>query len=357
MNTTDFCNSPATVSMAGKFERLFAPETSEAELASILLGMQDGLFDGADLTSLLLMLKNERQASLAAGSLDFLLEFGRQSIDCAGSGGSGLPHFNTSTAVAFTLSAGGISVSKFGNKAASGRSGSFDLLEYLGFPCFVRLEALSEVVPHTNLALLNARQFYPDLSRLASVRRSLGKPTVFNYLGPLLNPAEPAFRLMGVAQEAFIPAVADYLSSESKVKQAMIVRSAGGLDEIEASGLSRLVRIAGQQVSESAVDADGLLAALAGSQPLSISASAGAFSEQLLDVRSCAGILTGITSGDDTGSRYYRQVLLNSAAAFVVGGYCACLLDGCRLAQDLLASGAVAIQIDKCRRHYERISC
>jgi anthranilate phosphoribosyltransferase len=351
-------NPPATPATArtGLVERLFHPHTSESEIAAILLSLQPGAFSGEDL-SLMLELIMDDFLNLREGNAaerEFLLELGKESIDCAGTGGSGQAHFNTSTAVAFTLAAAGISVTKFGNKAAGGRSGSFDLLEFLGFPCNICLEALSEVVAQTNLALLFAQQFYPGLSRLAPIRRSIGVPTVLNYLGPLLNPALPSMRLMGIANQAVIAPVANHLISAGNLKSAMLVRGAGGLDEIEGTGISHFFFIEGSRVTEGAINACDLLERAGTPAHDSLPNLA---QNVVLDQKTNALLLLKISSGADQSSEYFRQVVLNTAAAMLVAGQCNSLVEGCRIAQNLLKTGLVAKYIDKCRRLYERISC
>src|SRR5262249_50858772 len=120
-------------------------------------------------------------------------------IDCCGTGGSGSGKFNTSTAVAFVLAAAGLKVIKFGNRSASGSSGSVDFLMKCGFPTSIKSDAVETIFERTNVLFLNARDVYPAVGSLAEIRKKIGKPSILNYIGPLLNPARPSFRILGVS--------------------------------------------------------------------------------------------------------------------------------------------------------------
>src|SRR3989338_7680855 len=112
-------------------------------------------------------------------------------IDICGTGGSGLPRINTSTISAFILAPSGINIAKHGNKAASGRFGSFDLLENMGID-------LSNNKAE-NLTFLYARDYHPVMKHFAEARKEIGTPTFFNLLGPLLNPAQTKKQIIGTA--------------------------------------------------------------------------------------------------------------------------------------------------------------
>ena len=279
-------------------------------------------------------------------------------LDCSGTGGSGLPHFNTSTAAAFVLAAGGLRVAKFGNRAATSLSGSFDLLTALGFPLGVEAERVPELLDDQGLVFLYAPSFYPVLARLSAVRRSLKEKTVFNFLGPLLNPVKPAFRVMGVPDPLMQAVIGRYLSSDNRTRRAFVVRSADGLDELQPDcdntvvdiegGESREFHLAGRlgdagapAPSPDAVP-DELLEALPEALPDAPPAGPEENSE----------ILKRIFSAADSSSVHYRSVCLNAAAGFVVAGISASIEDGAALASEIIASGAAERKLADLRRSY-----
>ncbi|QUW04149.1 hypothetical protein J8C06_13990 [Chloracidobacterium validum] len=159
-------------------------------------------------------------------------------LDCCGTGGSGRPHFNVSTTVAFVLAASGVRVVKFGNRAATSASGSFDLLERLGVPVEYPLARLPALLDATNLAFLYAPQCYPALKSVAAARWRFGRPTLFNYIGPLLHPLRPAWRLMGVSHGRMQAFAAQWLANDSQTCRALVVRGDRDGDELTPVGTS-----------------------------------------------------------------------------------------------------------------------
>lgn len=155
-------------------------------------------------------------------------------IDICGTGGSGLPRFNTSTIAGILLAHLGIPIIKHGNKAASGRFGSFDLLEELNVPIMPNQDRLEEALNVTNLAYLYARKTHPVVGKFAATRARIGVPTVFNVIGPLLNPYSPKEQFIGTAFAQFIELIFETAIAMGKDK-VTVVRSDDGLDDISAS--------------------------------------------------------------------------------------------------------------------------
>ena len=121
-------------------------------------------------------------------------------VDTCGTGGDGAETFNISTAVAFTAAALGVNVAKHGNRSASGKVGSADVLEGLGLNLKAPLASVVEAISTTGVTFLFAPAWHPALVNLAPLRRSLGVRTVFNLLGPLVNPLQPQAQVLGVAR-------------------------------------------------------------------------------------------------------------------------------------------------------------
>ena len=160
-------------------------------------------------------------------------------IDTCGTGGAGADSFNISTAVAFTAAACGAHVAKHGNRSASGRVGSADVLEALGLDLAAPLATVVEALPRTGVTFLFAPGWHPALVGMAPLRRTLGVRTVFNLLGPLVNPLTPEAQVLGVARPDLLDPMAEALRRLGQ-RRAVVVHGHGGLDEATLSGPSEL---------------------------------------------------------------------------------------------------------------------
>lgn len=156
-------------------------------------------------------------------------------VDTCGTGGDGADTFNISTAVAFTAAACGVDVAKHGNRSASGKVGSADVLEGLGLNLKAPLQTVVEAIPATGVTFLFAPAWHPALVNLAPLRRSLGVRTVFNLLGPLVNPLKPQAQVLGVARKDLLDPIAGALQRLG-LERAVVVHGAGGLDEASLAG-------------------------------------------------------------------------------------------------------------------------
>lgn len=264
-------------------------------------------------------------------------------LDCCGTGGSGLSHYNTSTSVAFVLASGGVPVVKFGNRAITSASGSFDFLEGLGIPHDVPLERLNELLAEAGIAFLFAPQCYPSLGRFNTLRKTLGIRTIFNYLGPLLNPVSPQYRLLGVSDPTMQALMADHLASDGNTQQALVVRGevpeGHRLDEFSCHGKTIAYEVKPNQVQQRLFNAEFL-----GESPFNQNES--------LSVKDNLAIFNRMLTGEDTTSYYFRMVCLNAGAGFLLAGKADSLPEGVQLAQTLLKDKAVADTVAQCRRIY-----
>ena len=156
-------------------------------------------------------------------------------VDTCGTGGDGADTFNISTAVAFTAAACGAVVAKHGNRSASGKVGSADVLEGLGLQLNAPASTVVDVLPETRVTFLFAPAWHPALVNLAPLRRSLGVRTVFNLLGPLVNPLRPNGQVLGVAKADLLDPMAEALQRLGQ-QRAVVVHGAGGLDEASLAG-------------------------------------------------------------------------------------------------------------------------
>src|SRR5262249_9342112 len=157
-------------------------------------------------------------------------------LDPCGTGGEGAGTRNTSTAAAIVVAACGVPVVKHGNRAASSRSGSSDVLSALGVASDPGPERLRRCLEDLNIAFLFAPRFHPGLKQVAAVRSQLPFRTLFNLIGPLCNPAGPGYQLIGTPDEARADLLADVLARLPHLGRAAVVAGSDGLDEVTLDG-------------------------------------------------------------------------------------------------------------------------
>jgi len=181
-----------------------------------------------------LRMRGETAADIAA-LVDVMLDFAVRidadgpALDTCGTGGDGAHTVNISTMAAILLASHGVRVVKHGNRAASSKCGSADVLEALGVRIDLTPEQTQSVFDATGLTFCFAPTFHPALRHAGPTRREIGIPTVFNFLGPLANPAQPAAQIVGVADATKAPLIADVLRLRGT--KAIVVRGTDGLDE------------------------------------------------------------------------------------------------------------------------------
>ena len=249
-------------------------------------------------------------------------------IDVCGTGGDGMATLNVSTAVAIVVAACGVPVAKHGNRAASSKSGAADVLAALGVDTGMSAAAAEHCLAAIGITFLHAARHHAAMARVAAVRRSLGRRTIFNLLGPLANPAGVERQLVGVFDAAWVRPVAEVLQ-QLGTTDAMVVHGSDGMDELTVTGPSRMAWLANDAITElEVVPADAGLpvhpaAALQGGDP-------GYNAAQLVK------LLHG-----EAGA-YRDIVVLNAAAALQVAGGADCLRDGAERAAAAIDQGAAA---------------
>ncbi|ONI45984.1 anthranilate phosphoribosyltransferase [Candidatus Epulonipiscioides gigas] len=162
-------------------------------------------------------------------------------IDIVGTGGDGANTFNISTTVAFVVAACGVPVAKHGNRSVSSKSGAADVLEALGADINI-VENADKMLQETNMAFMFAPLFHSSMRHVADVRKKMGVRTVFNLLGPLLNPAFAPLQLMGVYDKNLVEPLAQVLMNLG-VKRAIVVHGSDGLDEATLTGITHVCEI------------------------------------------------------------------------------------------------------------------
>ena len=161
-------------------------------------------------------------------------------VDTCGTGGDGSNTFNISTAVAFVCSSCGVNIAKHGNKSASGKVGSADVLLNLGINLNSSLEKVISSIEEIGITFLFAPIWHKSLTKLAPLRKALGIRTVFNQLGPLVNPLRPNAQVLGVASEDLLNPMASALSRMG-MDRAIVVHGYGGLDEASLEGDNKII--------------------------------------------------------------------------------------------------------------------
>ena len=174
-------------------------------------------------------------------------------VDTCGTGGDRSGSVNVSTMAAFVVAGAGARVAKHGNRAASSSCGSADVLERLGVRIELGPEAVARCIEEAGVGFCFAPAFHPSMRHAAVLRPQLGIPTVFNFLGPLTNPAGAAFQVVGVSDPAMAPRMAEVLRRLGTLR-ALVCHGSDGLDEITTTGPSTVWDVTPAGVSEWSID-------------------------------------------------------------------------------------------------------
>jgi anthranilate phosphoribosyltransferase len=251
---------------------------------------------------------------------------GEDYIDTCGTGGDGKNTFNVSTAAALIAAGGGAVVAKHGNRAASSRSGSADVLEALGARIDLTPQQVGDCIRRVGIGFLFAQSFHPAMRHAGPLRAQIGIPTVFNILGPLTNPAGARRQLLGVARAELLELVANALARLG-TRRALVVHGLEGLDEISIAGPTRVFSVRGDRVEQIQIRPSDFNLE---ERPLTDVAGG--------DPAHNADVIRRVFAGEPGPPRDF--MLLNSAAALLVAGRVADLSEGVKLAGATLDSGA-----------------
>ena len=312
------------------------------EAAAAMDAIMDGAATPAQIGSYLTALRMKRETvdeiAGSAGSMrrhvipvDVPLGRGQFLLDTCGTGGDGKQTFNISTTAAFVIAGAGLKVAKHGNRAASSRSGSADVLLALGGNLDLEAAQVAECIEEVGIGFLYAVKHHPAMRHAIGPRRELGQRTIFNLLGPLTNPAAATHQLMGVYDPALTGTLAEVLRALGS-RAAYVVHGADGLDELTTTGLNRVSALRDGQVTTFEFD------------PASIGLPRARLDDLLGGTpEENAAILRGIVNGRDRGPRR-DIVLLNAAAALSLesGDWAA----GLSAARQALDSGAARAALE-----------
>lgn len=251
--------------------------------------------------------------------------------DCVGTGGDGANTINISTTAAILAATCGLKMAKHGNRSVSSMSGSADLLEALGVNLMMSPQTASDCLAKANLCFLYAPAYHPGFKHAAPVRKAMGIRTMFNILGPLVNPAQPSVMLLGVYIPELIETIAKTLMLTG-VKRAWVVHGSG-LDEIALHGSTQLTEINnGQLISKQISPTDF------GLQSYPLEAIKGGTPKENAD------IVKAILSGNGEQA-HNAAVIINCAALLYLHDKANNLKDAAQMAREVLASGKAAITL------------
>ncbi|MGH2596330.1 MAG: anthranilate phosphoribosyltransferase [Actinomycetota bacterium] len=253
-------------------------------------------------------------------------------VDTCGTGGDRSGTFNISTVAAIVVAGAGVPVAKHGNRAASSHCGSADLLEALGVKIDLDAAGVERCLGEVGIGFMFAPVFHPSAAHAGPVRRELRVPTVFNFLGPLTNPAKPFAQVVGVSDERMLPLVAEVLARRGI--RAKVFRGEDGLDELTTTGISTVFDVRDGDLREGHLDPASLGLARATLDDLrgGDAAEAATIAREVL--------------GAGSGARR-DVVILNAGAALEVAGHSKDLADGIAAAAAAIDSGAASETLER----------
>ena len=278
-------------------------------------------------------------------------EWADRAIDVCGTGGDGSGTFNISTAVSFIVAASGVPVFKHGNRSITSKCGSADLLEALGILIDASREQLHESLSELNFCFFFAPSYHPAFKEIMPVRRALaeaGQRTIFNLLGPLINPGRPSNQLLGVFSKQWVQPLADALN-DLELKAGLVVHShthsGESLDELSCAGDNHLAGFG--RLSDTG---NMLKAPSVGLPECDFSdLRGGNVTENLATMHA---LLSGSSDAVPAGLR--NSVLLNAGIALWISGVATEMATGVALAEETLRSGRVEDWLKRAQRFYEK---
>jgi anthranilate phosphoribosyltransferase len=257
-------------------------------------------------------------------------------VDTCGTGGDGSDTFNISTSAALVAAAAGAIIAKHGNRAVSSRCGSADVLEALGVRIDLAPTDVAACIDEVGFGFLYAQAHHPAMRHAGPIRRELGIRSVFNLLGPLTNPAGARRQVVGVYSEALVVPIAQVLSKLG-TEHALVVHGAGGLDELTPTGENLMAEVRNGGVSTSTLDPAPLSTGPVPGTPDDLRCGG--------DPAQNAAVILTVFDGERGPRR--DAVILNAAAALLVGGVVSDWEAGIDLAVDTIDSGAAQSKLDE----------
>ena len=308
------------------------------EAAKVLREVMEGNSSEAETAAFLVALRTKGEtvqeiAGLAATmrALALPVKVRGDLVDTAGTGG-GRPTFNVSTTAAFIAAGAGCRVAKHGNRSATSQCGSADVLEALGARIDLEPDDVAACIEEVGFGFMFAPKHHSAMKHVVPVRKALGVRTIFNFLGPLTNPAGAKRQVIGVSDPTKLETLASALA-ELGTESALVVSSADGLDEFSVSGTTRVVELGNGELTIYDVSPEQV-----GLEPAGDGAVAAGTPDQN------ARVLRDVLGGQPGTER--SLALLNAGAAIYVGGQAESIAAGVERAKQSIDSGAAAGVLD-----------
>jgi anthranilate phosphoribosyltransferase/anthranilate synthase/phosphoribosyltransferase len=302
--------------MKEAIDHILVEEVSESEIAAFLMGLKS---KGETVDEIAGIVK-----ALKENTLTFHKKFPNVMDNC-GTGGDGSSSFNVSTTSAFVIAGAGIPVAKHGNRSISSKTGSADVLEYLGIHLNLPAKKTEEILEEIGIAFLFAPHVHPKLKKVIMVRKQLKIPTVFNLIGPLTNPIDLDYQLLGVYRRDLLNVFAEVLEKLGR-KRAVVINGAGYMDEASLQGENHLTILA-----EGVIKNQTFFPEEIGLPQYDNSCIKGG------DARTNAQILMNVLMGEKGAHR--DTVLLNAGIGIFTAGKVNTIKDGVNLAKEVIDSG------------------
>ncbi len=303
---------------------VFEGEVSEVQIAAFLAMMRMKRAASSEIAGLAKSLRDH--AVPVKVEIDNL-------IDTCGTGGATVKTFNISTAAAIVAAGAGAYVAKHGNRGITSKCGSADVLEELGVNIAPGPDIVAECIKQANIGFMFAPKFHPAMRFVQPIRKSLDFRTAFNILGPLANPAGTTAQVMGVAEEALLDRIIETLKILG-AKRAMVVHGQG-MDEISILGKTQIRQLINNKINSMELD------------PADFGISGASMDElKTGDAITNAGIIRDILNSKEKGPRK-DIVILNAAAAIIVGGLAEDFESAIKLAQESVSKGRALACLEK----------
>jgi anthranilate phosphoribosyltransferase len=312
-------------------------ELAQGEVEGSAREIAEGTATPAQIGAFLVALRHKGEtASEVASFAKTLREYsvriepkvGGRLVDTCGTGGDTVKTFNVSTLSAIVAAGAGASVAKHGNRSVTSKCGSADLLERLGFNLDMTPESVKDSIEKVGLGFMFAPAFHPAMRHVAQVRKELGVRTIFNLMGPLLNPAGAESQVVGVYDEGLVEKVAEVLRMMD-VEEAMVIHALEGMDEISLSGKTLVAWLKeGEIVTREYSPLDFGMEKVR--TPV----------EEVGGVDDGAALALRVLEGRSSESTAARMVVVNSAAALLVARRADGFLDAVDQAEESLESGS-----------------
>lgn len=312
--------------MSALFDEVLESKLEDVRLAAIFTALQT---KGVTSEELFGLAKTVLKHSIAFYLPDRLKTKSCMLLDVCGTGGDKSGTFNVSTLTAVMCAAQGVSVVKHGNRAATSKCGSFDLLEAAGiFSLGDTQEKARMSLKENNIAFLFAPHYHPALKGISPIRKALGFPTVFNIIGPLVNPARPIRQMIGVSRPE-LPALMGQVAIKLGLEKVVFVHGYDGLDEVSVTGPTRVYEYTHEErVKEYTITPEDLGLGVYQKENL----LGGGIDKNLEIAESIFG-----NQGSDAQNDF---VLANSGVALYTAGLSSSIADGVGIAREVLENGS-----------------